>query len=856
MQVIDSYGLDDDLARALRDYLTWVRRAHQDVVLRGLGRNGTGSAMFPLVTSYVPLNVTTVAKDMRPPPSVPTASGFALEPLDLSALAPTGGPAERPLPRTGAHELTADSVITSASTSVITGASGSGKTTTLKYLALSLAEQAFAQDPSATTKARIPVYIPLNSFANFLDERRSGANPRDYTLLRFAEHYVILRQAYLDLPEDFFARLLQRGVPLQLLLDGLDEIADEKQRIMVSRSIEDIAQSPLSCSILVTSRPSAYRGAVILPPNFREYELTPLDATHVKDMIIGICESLYEEDEERRKNAAALIRAVEFIEAKRRATGLSAGRLISSPLMVRMIVSLHLGEGAVVEQRAQLLSEYIDAVLRGTYHSDAAVALRLADTGGSSSTQWALLCRIAYELHRRERSESPYMPAAELRGHAVTMLGQGFDTMEAVRRADQFVEATRQRGGLLELEDGGYRFSHLVFQEYLVGRYLAENHKSAGSIVNFLESNSRVISPWWREPILFCIGHLSTTDPPGARELAERLGRLAPTHLTEADVELAELELAASACLDWQLGSDLRDELARELHKRLLDDWIGIEHPQLRAAAGRVFGFLGDARADTTSTDPQLIRIPAGRFTMGHSSEAGQVNIPSLQTGAYVMDVAEFSIGRFPVTNAQFSQFVEANGYSASAEHLWTEAGWAWREANNISSPAYWTDAHWTIGNHPVVGVSWYEAVAFCNWLSMVLGRMIALPTEAEWEKAARGTDGRLWPWGNTVLPDAANTIETDIGSTTCVGLFGFQRSPYGLDDCAGNVWEWCSSQFRDYGMYRSDDGREHLGGAIPRVLRGGSWLNERDYARSANRDHYFPGDRHFDLGFRIKEQR
>jgi formylglycine-generating enzyme required for sulfatase activity len=159
----------------------------------------------------------------------------------------------------------------------------------------------------------------------------------------------------------------------------------------------------------------------------------------------------------------------------------------------------------------------------------------------------------------------------------------------------------------------------------------------------------------------------------------------------------------------------------------------------------------------------------------------------------------------------------------------------------------------WNNSNQPVVGVSWFEAVAFCNWLAERIGQMCQLPSDKEWEYAARGVDGRVWPWGDNWTDSAANTIDAGLQKSTPVGLFDRYPSPFGLGECAGNVWEWCSSEFRGYGPYADNDGRESSDGVMPRVIRGGSWLNGADHARCSNRDHYSPTDRHFDLGFRIK---
>jgi len=183
--------------------------------------------------------------------------------------------------------------------------------------------------------------------------------------------------------------------------------------------------------------------------------------------------------------------------------------------------------------------------------------------------------------------------------------------------------------------------------------------------------------------------------------------------------------------------------------------------------------------------------------------------------------------------------------------------------------------------NRPVVGVTWYEAVAYCNWLleqlkvsgfKLQVGRkpetlnlkpetlLVRLPTEAEWEKAARGTDGRRWPWGNEWVEGRANTEEADIGETCAVGCFPAGASPWGVLDMAGNVWEWTVSKWGRTSVYRPDygypydptDGREDLTGPDLRVVRGGSWSLVQRLARCAFRNRNIPVVFVDYLGFRV----
>jgi len=245
---------------------------------------------------------------------------------------------------------------------------------------------------------------------------------------------------------------------------------------------------------------------------------------------------------------------------------------------------------------------------------------------------------------------------------------------------------------------------------------------------------------------------------------------------------------------------------------------------------------------------PETVLVPAGPFLMG-STEDNELARDN-EHPQHQVELDAFRIGRHPVTKAQYARFMEDEGYENQA--CWTEAGWAWREGEDVAQPRYWEDARWNQPDHPVVGVSWYEAVAYCRWLSEVVGQEFRLPTEAEWEKAARGEHGREWPWGNEFDPQKANTSESGLRHTTPVGQYSPDGdSPYGAADMAGNVWEWCSTLRRDY-PYQPDDGREDIEAGGGRVLRGGSWYYNLDFARCAFRLRSFPVTRDGFIGFRV----
>jgi formylglycine-generating enzyme required for sulfatase activity len=251
---------------------------------------------------------------------------------------------------------------------------------------------------------------------------------------------------------------------------------------------------------------------------------------------------------------------------------------------------------------------------------------------------------------------------------------------------------------------------------------------------------------------------------------------------------------------------------------------------------------------------PDLISIPAGSFTMGHPAHPDASPLHQL-------DLPAFRIGKYPVTIAEFDEFMVARGYET--EKFWTQMGWRWRESRRVTAPGFWNDPQFNGAGQPVVGVSWYEAVAFCDWLSEKYSRRFRLPTEAEWEKAARGADDvRVYPWGDRDEINRANTAELGLGRTTPVNAFPLGASPFGVFDMSGNVFEWTLSQWgknwqdREFAYpYRADDGREQVEGSAARVMRGGSWFNPSIEAQVWHRARYLAGSRGSNVGFRVVEQ-
>jgi len=202
----------------------------------------------------------------------------------------------------------------------------------------------------------------------------------------------------------------------------------------------------------------------------------------------------------------------------------------------------------------------------------------------------------------------------------------------------------------------------------------------------------------------------------------------------------------------------------------------------------------------------EMIRIPAGPFLMGSNDG------PEDERPQHRVEVGEFFIDRTKVTNAQFALFLNAIGPAG-------QRGEKYFDIDDNDARVHRRDGKWTsdagVENNPVVEASWYGAGAYCRWLGK------RLPTEAEWEKAARGSDARKYPWGNEPPDRTRAHFAAGWNDFKPVGSFPKGASPYGLLDSAGNGWEWVSSGYRPY-PYNSKDGREDLTKDMVRTTRGG----------------------------------
>lgn len=810
------------VAIALDRYLDWVEKRYGRLELRGIERREEELPSLKLDQVYVSLVAAVRPKSKKGSGKGqgPDTEAGELQTLDMSQL------------------------LGLSSRLIITGGPGSGKTTFLHIIASSLARSLRGGETAHTTQTwglraplPLPIFVSLADYNRYRRRHVRASDPRKGTLLAFLSESLIRQQAILGLPADFFERMLGEGQACILLLDGLDEVANERERALVRQAVETLAYSQGLRSIIVTSRTRAYQGPSLLPEDFYRAEVRPMSPEQVDALARRWCEAVYD-DISAPAESKDLQTEIATLEQLRKARG--EPRLIDSPLLVTIVAIVHHNKHRLPEQRAELYDNCVEVLLAEPNRLSVETTQELADWGGTLTEKRDWLAFLAFQMMSAGEAAGRAVSEAQIRKWLHPRIASKRGEDKADDQMDVFMQAMRERGSLLDERDGDYRFLHLSFQEYLAACHLAESVREVDKIAAFLEGEGRLGQSWWRETVLLAAEYLGLKNQDPALAFVRRLAACPDTN----EPALAAAELAGASFLEL----DSHDAVTKKV---VVDRLVGLfAEPKLtapgplRAAAGRVLARLGDPRPGVGLAPnglPDLAWskvIEPGSFPMGNEKPPFHCTLIR----------QPYRISRYPITVAQYRAFVAAKGYEQ--RQYWTRAGWKWRVDSKITGPRDYGDP-FTLDNHPQVGVSWYEAVAFCRWLSEKTGQDIGLPSEAQWERAARHTDARTYPWGAGDSAQRCNTNETGIGSTCAAGLFANGHAVCGAADMAGNVWEWCSSKWRDsYAGYQQkvDD---DLDGDAGRVLRGGSWYSGPSNA-AAVRYWYNPAYRDFDFGFRV----
>lgn len=517
--------------------------------------------------------------------------------------------------------------------------------------------------------------------------------------------------------------------------------------------------------------------------------------------------------------------------------------LASNPYMLFMMTQVFTETGELPRNRGLLFQTFIDYLLEKREHLSPEVAtevkMRLAD--------------LAYAL-QKAGAGTTFSVAKAMEFLQTTAVGAGLAPARApARGASARLAPTGEQilyhARSANLLGGGdeARFTHQLLQEYFAAHHLQTLMAHSSATALFPRKN------WW--------------EPQGWEETLILLAGLYNDDCTPVVEWLKDAQPEVAARCIVESGAHCPDETLealRALWTPRLTDLKRDPEAKARAAAGRALGRLRlgglplDNRKGVSVFSPLPVSEATGRGA-GSEGLLPDIDWVEIPAGEFIYQKNEkrsepaFYIARYPITYAQFQTFIDnPHGF---ADPRWWE-GLAAREEHKRAPGEQWFKFH----NHPRDDVSWYDAVAFCRWLTELAhtnpqalpaalrgkGKPeITLPTEWQWEKAARGQKGNEYAYGKTFDAARANTSETGIGQTSAVGIFPNGASPYGVLELSGNVWEWCLNEYdkpKNIG----------LGGSQVRVVRGGSWIYDRDGARAAVRNNDRPGYRLDGWGVRV----
>ena len=738
----------------------------------------------------------------------------------------------------------------------IIGGPGSGKTTLMQHLAYECAKNEDIK--------QIPVLVTLTDYV----ESEAG-DLRSYLPTIFKDNAFPEAQDYLE------AQL--KAGRLIILLDGFDEVEIGKRKD-TREQIEAFANNAryLQNRFVVTSRP--IREAFF--DNFRHHKVMPLLPEQRRAFLESKVDDSPDSEFDSR-NCAELVDAIEGHVGIR--------RLASNPLLLTFMYYIHKYNLALPRSRAELYRQSVNLMLDWDVKTGRPNHIKVRGWDAKKE----VLKNVAYYYHISQINK---LSQEELIEQVDKYLP---DSLKESFTAEALIEEIENSSGAVQhIATEAYQFIHLTFQEYLTADYINDNwDKESPKLMQNLGDS------WWREVAFLLAGIMGNATPliscilSYREEIVDESERLSYLSIVlmclyEAQIDdvVSEQVFGALSKVPYDQAADvvesifgLLEEIGKEFDTllrnilsspdRSVRDWgqgflhqylSKLSYDQAADVVRSIFGSLEEMSRElvsflvnmTSSPDESvrncgqgflsrcsvigqdgasMVVIPAGEFQMG-SDNGGDHEKP-----VHTVYLDTFYMDKYEVTNAQYRRFVQATRYSEPAGYGYV--GDAWRDGFRPCS-----DSRFRGDDQPVVCVCWADAQAYAAWAGK------RLPTEAEWEKAARGgLVGMEYPWGSKITEENANYGSNTV-NTTPVG--SYPPNGYGLYDMAGNVWEWCADWYSsDY--YSGPPERNPKGpdSGTVRVLRGGSWIYNPYYLRVAPRSYNPPTDAYSHIGFRCVSQ-
>jgi formylglycine-generating enzyme required for sulfatase activity len=678
---------------------------------------------------------------------------------------------------------------------IVFGPLGCGKTKLLDHIKRETAKRSLEMGSK-----ELPVYI---DFLSYSTSQISSTHLQQLIEKTFSETLGLNIN---------FATLIRVGWTIKFLFNHLDDLPDNLHRL-VSSEIEKVLASLLNCTAIIS-----YRNGESAPQffdttkNFQVIKILPLS----KDQILELTHRLYDSI---RSNASGMSISLKDLQ-----------ELIISPELIQWLhtpLEVVIGVSCVVSSRilrpdaiATIIKKKIltmqlyewnqqKSQVAGQFHDN---LISFMDTiffmayraYGSVETDFSLVVPVeagAQYIYEMGISQSPERARREL--------------LEALSRINSTTE-------LLEVPDleysTNYKFRNKNIIEVLAATHLVSMPAEVRNRIltaRFEQKNWRTLFPLLFDILLY----QSVSD---AEEYLNLMLGDVPNKEKLSQIDADRILLASSCVSRGKFHTGFMIDKITNTIIKILGDKDQIVSLKTRILLAEYLGEFGDSRTGITIT------VAEGPFWRGYDPFPNDRPVRQIYLNSYVIDA-------YPVTNKQYQNFIEDNGYIR--KELWDSDGWGWVQGTKRETPKYWHDPRFNKPNYPVVGVSWFEADAYARWAGK------RLPTESEWEKAARGPirdendkTKYYWPWGNAFNGAYLNCNESLelIHGTTPVGIYPAGQSPYGIFDMAGNVSEWVSDWYEAYDGNPIKD--SHYEKRF-KVRRGGGWGWDSDFTRCTCRN-------------------
>ncbi len=698
---------------------------------------------------------------------------------------------------------------------LVEGQPGAGKTTFLRFVAAMLARDLLEIPHQGYTgswsrrylgfdrgEELVPVFVNLVELAAGLRDDSSSKRRDDCSrILDFVVESSEAGEHGID--RELWRTLLEEG-RTYLLLDGLDEVVEDRLRQRLFDILRDTVRV-WPVPVVVTSRPT--RTGELLEMGFAVTSIEPLGQAEIRTFLDRWVVALHDTSTSGRLSTEGERYRRSLIEAILSRPRIRA--LATNPLMLTCLSVVHWDQGRLPEGRASVYRAILAWLLaarrsqrKAAGYSDlfalrALARLALAMAAGKRKRYVLDLEEAAVAVDDVLRRESPNLTGEDRRYRARCWLR--FECLGS--------------GVVEEVAGGRVRFWHLAFQEYLAALQLAWRGDGEDEEEDWWPAvRDRLNDTQWRETIELL--PVCLLEEGGVGRVDRLFGRVLAPRSDDSD-------LATETCIAGIVGRLLATLGA---HSYTPHAEISEAYEKILAASMAIFTLEGAARV------PVKDRIAA-------AEALGRGGDPRLQPGRdSILEVPGIGmrLGKYPVTVEEYQRFVESRGYED--DRYWGKHGWALRNTKGWDCPGHW-DEQLGAPNRPVVEVSWYEAMAYCRWLSRQREVEVRLPTTAEWQKAATSPTGE-YPWGSEDPdPERAN-YDGNVMAPTPVGIYPAGDGPYGHSDLAGNVWEWCVDE-----MGMDVDVRVH---------QGGSWFHAAESLRTTDQSAFPAVERDGSCGFRI----